>query len=248
MFTTPVRIGKKTTPVNFQTGLGEDIVFEEGPTKLTTWDVADCADFIATLCTDTPMEYAENYSWSAEGVLGRKVVFAYPRMGRRRTDITFRTGEALRTWPEQDTGSGDEWANVLFAFGRGEGKVGLRTVVASGDPSWLPKQPEIWNPGASFPRRGLMRPQAWTDKTRASTSTLRSAALAELRKRRAPIHLTKLTLQDHPHAPIGSYQLGDEVLTTLDVDDNLTISAWVRVTGITWQPSKADIEVDVETL
>src|SRR5690606_11690862 len=153
----------------------------------------DLGSTIDTLCTQTPMDYREVWEWAspARDAVRMRIEMGYPRLGRRRDDLRFVQGEnVLDSVPSEDNGA--DYANTVISYGAGEGAKQLRAPAAVND------------------RR--LRRLATIDAPAATTAAeLRTIAQSELRRRQPITDITEFVVHDHPHAPIGSYAVGDDV-------------------------------------
>lgn len=210
---TPVRVGKALPKGTTVAGA------EEGPFVLGWWETKDIGGVIDDLATGTPFDYAEEHEWDGENVKHR-LRFGYPTIGQRRRDVRFVVGENVTLNPEIQY-RGEDYATGIIMLGAGEGRAMIRGIaVEDGTPSRL---------------RRVLTVEDKSLKTRAAADL---AAARELRKRRGEADFTTVTVTDHPNAPIGSYDVGDEiqVLTVGGWHDGLDL--WVRILAIDLDPEK----------
>lgn len=213
--TSPVRVGKAAVDGNTSR--------EEGPFILGWWETHDLGKVIDDLATDTPFDYHITHTWDGDRIVHR-LQLGYPSIGRRRTDLRFVLGENVFTQPTVDY-EGEDYADEVLVLGAGEGRKmvrGLQQRQGSGR---------------------LRRTVVVEDKTRTDQAAANRAALDELSYRLGSPDLQSLVLTNHPHAPIGSYTVGDEILVTTREGWHDGLSLWVRILAVS-----TDTEGDVDTL
>lgn len=215
--TSPVRIGTKEEEVKFTTGNGEDISFQAGPYTLQWWKDHDLGKAFDDLATETPFDYLVAHAWSGE-TISHRLRFGYPIIGRRRDDLRFQVGENIFDTPEIKY-DGDEYASKVVTLGAGEGRNMIR--------------------GEDSKTTGrLQRTVIVTDKTLRNKKSANAAAARELSARLGDEDIDSLTVLDHPHAPIGSYAPGDEILIRSRHGWTQDIELWVRILSIVTEPEK----------
>ena len=149
------------------------------------------------------------------GIPWRRIRLAYPRLGRRRTDISFATGvNIIQAVPV--TYSADDFAQVVIAMGSGEGRSRYRAIDAVRD--------------------GRLRMENVLDlpDTRGN-DVLARRARAERTWRQTKGAIDTITVIDHPAARFGSWQVGDDVLVSVH-DEWTDFDGWMRITGWRAQP------------
>jgi hypothetical protein len=186
-------------------------VYQVDSYKLNWYTNHDLAGDIDDLAAETPFDWHLIHRWSDEGEeadLQHHFRLGYPRLGR--------IGENIHEIPDVDR-DGEEYANDIIVLGNGEGAATLR--------------------GRAYkPIAGRMRrTKVITDQTLMSVDACNARAAEELAKRSILDEIPELELLDHPHAPVGAIQLGDEFL----LEGNtgwLDMSVWVRCLGRTFSP------------
>lgn len=212
---TPIRVGKAIPAGTTTAGA------EEGPFVLGWWETKDLGGVIDELATGTPFDYVEEHEWDGEKVVHR-LRFGYPTIGERRRDVRFVVGENVSLNPEIQY-QGEDYATGIIMLGAGEGRAMIRGIaVEEGTPSRL--------------RRIL----TLEDKSLTTKAAADRAAERELKKRRGDPDFTTITVEDHPNAQIGSYDVGDEIqiLTVGGWHDGLDL--WVRILAISTDPEKLE--------
>lgn len=220
---TPVRTGSVTgnespQPRNEETGRYEQDNVPKA-VELNPDSTTDLGSVIDELASKSPFDYVESHRWQGE-TIRHSIRSAYPMIGRRRSDLRFVEGENVYVVPDSLELS-EDYASEVFVMGAGEGS----------------KQPR-----SRISRSGetrLRRVAVVNDRSITSTPDARARARLELSARSGAPTITDLAVIDHPHAPLGSYGLGDEVLfqsTGSGWQEDLLL--WVRVVQITYSPDK----------
>lgn len=220
-YKTGLKIGTVLKQVEFDTQEGP-VAFESGPYKLEWWQTHDLLSNFDGLSTyQNAFEYRELVEWDGDDV--RKHIRMERKIGSRKHDLRFAIGENIQVVPSVEF-SGEEYANGIIVLGAGEG----RTMVQG-------RQTRM-NHGR------LRRVAVVQDKSIRSIALAVQAARRELGLRQGEFALTDLVVRDHPHAPIGSWDVGDEILLEGDLGwvDNLE-GVWVRVVGLTISPESSDV-------
>lgn len=182
------------------------------PYTLNWWESTDCGSELGALARETPFDYAETHEWDGDEIVHRLRI-GYPRLGRRRDDLAFEQGVNVVDVVEVAR-DGDDFANAVHALGSGEGR---KTVVAD-----------------VAERDGrLRRTFVYSDKSVTTRERLTSFARAELAARRNVAEIASVEVVNHPHAPIGSWALGDDVLIRAHLPWLGDVAIWHRITGWT---------------
>lgn len=189
-------------------------VEKKKPYKLNWWDATDCGATVNTLAKATPFDYVERTEWntSRTDVL-RFLDLYYPRIGRKRDDLRFATDENITKTPilEEST----DYADYGVGIGKGDGSAAVHVESAA--------------------RRSdrLARMFAVTDKSIADKAVMEQLLTSELGRRRDPVGFTEITVNSrHPNAPLGSFQVGDDILVRAFVDWAGEVAIWHRITKI----------------
>lgn len=200
-------------------GCTVDIGTKDEPYTLSWWEAPDCGDELDQLTAETPFDYVESHEWGqaqqaggtdTEWVIRHRLEISFPRRGYRRDDLVFNA--ANLTQVVELNRDGTSFANVVHVLGKGEGKKTLR--------------------GESATRDGrLRRVYVHTDKLATTTARVNAVADRERGLRQIGFELAGVSVQDHPNAPVGSWQLGDDILVDVVVPHIGRVSAWYRVIG-----------------
>lgn len=220
--TSPVRIGTELQQVEFDTQNGP-VSFEAGPYKLNWYSTDDLGKAFDDLAEQTPFEYRETHEWNADRTaITHRLHMGYPTLGRRRTDLTFVYGENFTTTPTIDTNA-DQFANAVLALGAGEGRDMLRSEVIT------------------RPDGRLRRVAVVTDKSLRSKSGLVTLARRELAIRSIiDGDIEEISVRDHPHAPLGSWKVGDEIRVQADTGWD-SVDLWCRILSSVTSPEAPDV-------
>lgn len=198
---------------------------DAAPYALNWFSTFDCGQVIDTLATETPFDWVEEHWWGGDTIRHR-IKVGYPRIGRRRNDLRFAVGENVIVIPTVHQ-SGEDYASNVLVLGQGEGRDRIAGDVAG------------YTDG---PRHVLVI----EDKTVTSRDQAVEVARRELARMTAPFTVADLDLMDHPNAPIGSIELGDEVWLE-GWTGWADLAMWVRVVAVSIAPAKSDrISVTVE--
>lgn len=183
------------------------------PLAFNWWDTPVLGEQVDNLCSgDDHPDYTDTSEWGSDGMPTRRVRLGYPRLGRRRTDLSFMTGQNIVASPPIAY-SADDYAQVVIATGAGDGRAKARSIDAV--------------------RNGRLRLEHVLDLSDiTSTATLASRAREERIWRQQMGTVESLTIRDHPAAPIGSFDVGDDIRVTIH-DQWTDFDAWMRITG--WQ-------------
>lgn len=184
------------------------------PYLLAYWETHDLAREFDAMAELAPFEYRMEHDWDGDRIRHR-LRYGYPTLGARR-DLRFVVGENVFIEPEIET-AGESYASHVLVLGAGEGRSMMRDE-------------------QSTTTDRLGRYAVVSDKTITTPSQAKARALAELKALTGTSDVTEIQVLEHPHAPLGSYSVGDEIaLTTSDRWTDET-DVWVKILGIVIQP------------
>lgn len=178
--------------------------------ELLWWETPDVGSEIDSLASVTPFDYVEEHTWDGDEIK-HEVRIGYPRLGRKRTDLSFTYGENVIEIgdPQRD---GDDFANEVIGIGAGEGTGSVRSTTAKRDGK-------------------LRRPYVYTAKDVGSRDRLTGLIRTELTRRQQLLTIPSITVRDHSHAPLASWSLGDDILVRATLPWLGDIEVWHRVVG-----------------
>lgn len=165
---------------------------------------------------DAGPQYTCASDYQSNGTIKRRIVLGYPRLGTRRTDISFRTGVNIIAAPAVGY-VGDDYANTIIATGSGEGTATRFAVDTVRD-------------------GGLRMETVLALPTINGNDVLGRRAAAERRRRMVMGQVDSIDVRDHPNAPLGSWQIGDDVLVAVS-NDWTTWAGWCRITAESYKPA-----------
>lgn len=187
--------------------------------KLAWYQDHDLLSNIDGLAEDTPFDYRETHHWSGENIVHR-LRFGYPTLGQRRDTLRFVIGENIFVMPSVER-AGEDYANEVYALGAGEGAKMIRGY-------------------ATMPRTRLRRVAVISDSSMRKVNRANSLAETEIRWRQQLEDFTNVIVRDHPHAHLGSYNVGDEVFVE-GRTGWMEIGAWCRILSRTIRPQQPGV-------
>ena len=220
----PVRVGEEEKDVEFTTGSGEDVSFQAGPFRLAWWATDDLGKVQADIFADMPAEYRERSAWDGEDIVHR-LELGYPQLGVRRNELRFEIGVNVRVVPSVTS---RDYASAVLLMGAGEGRSKIRAHVAQ-------------NLGR------LRRVHVDTDSSLNSKAAAQKAAAPILAGMDGAAGVEELVVIDHPNAPLGSYQPGDEIQVLGDLGWARS-GMWVRIQEISHTVDSGEIRLKVVTV
>ena len=209
-----LKIGTTAESVAFTTSTGENVSFTAGPYTLMWYDTPNLGGEIDALAKATPFEYREAHVWNGD-VIDHKLRLGYPMIGRRRHDLRFVVGENIQLVPTVDFGT--DYASEALVLGAGTGRKMIRGTGSRTDGR-------------------LRRVAVVTDSGLTSTTKANTLASQEVLRRLGLADVTEVTIIDHSHAPLGSFDVGDEILVQTGSGWADDIALWCRVTAMTISP------------
>lgn len=192
--------------------------------RIAWWDDTEAGQHIDQLAGQVPFDWREQYEWadsSKEDVV-MQVQFGYPRLGKRQTNLRFVQDENIVELLAIKR-DGDQFANEVRAYGSGEGSKQVRQTVRRRDGRL---------------RRARTEDHSDVDRK----STLRSLAEDELLRTSGLTDITQVVIRDHPNAPIGSFDVGDDIQVE-GYAWGRWVRLWVRITSFDFSPEDGDITI-----
>ena len=185
------------------------------PLVLAYWQTHDLAKEFDHLAELAPFEYRMEHAWSGE-TIRHQLRYGYPTLGARRHNLRFVVGENVLVEPEVES-AGEEYASHALVLGAGEGRSMMR------------------NEQSTTTDR-LGRFAVVSDKTITTPAQAKARAQAELKARTGAPDISEIQVIQHPHTPLGSYQVGDEIALTTAGGWTKGTDLWVKVLGIVIRP------------
>jgi hypothetical protein len=230
--TSPTKLGEGATTEDIEGSDGTVTTREVAakPYELVWWEAVNCGQEIDTLLKLTPADYKERVAWNENKT---DVLFyvdlGYPRLGQARSDLLFNEENIHELVPiEEDP---DTYASEVIVVGAGEGIDTIRGY-------------------ASMPYGGRVRKSVViTDKTVKDTQRANALAAEELGIRRGrTFEVSEITISaHHPNASIGSYDVGDDIVVSVDVPWLVTtITAWYRIMSMRYRPAGRHVVLELK--
>lgn len=179
--------------------------------SLSWWETRDVGAVIDDLAKKTPFEYREVSTWTSPEMkaLNHRLELGVPTLGARRPDLRFEIGVNVSVSPPLQE---SDYASEVTVLGAGEGRSMMRA-------------------SSSLSSNRLRRAVVVERKDLRTQDQIYQTARAEVAARAAEWTFDTLNVIDHPMAPYGSYQPGDQILVTGDAGWR-TLNDWVRVLEI----------------
>ena len=207
-------VGSASENVSFTTSNGENVQFVAGPYTLMWYATTNLGGEIDALAKSVPFEYREAHVWNGNAI-DHRLRLGYPAIGRRRQDLRFVVGENVQVIPKVDFGT--NYASEALVLGAGTGRKMIRGTNAR-------------------PDSRLRRVSVVTDSSLTSTTKANTLAGQEVLRCLGLADMTEVTIIDHPHAPLGSFDVGDEILVQTGSGWADDLALWCRVTAMTISP------------
>lgn len=206
-----IEISNTTTPTRIGEPRTEDND-DDGPFELRWYETKDLGGVLDEMANAGPFDYIEHTRWSGDA-LAHRIDLHYPFRGRRLTTPSLVIGANVRI---PDMSRGHDYANEVALYGAGEGR-------------------ELIHARQTTPSHRLRRVAVVERPEITRVAAARSEARAELQLRQGFETVQSLSLIDHPNAPIGSFDIGDELFLRGHVNE-LEVAMWVRVLELSFQP------------
>jgi hypothetical protein len=182
------------------------------------YEMKSLGDQVDDLVSDdaTP-DYTCTTAWnSSKTDVIKRIRLGWPRLGARRTDITFSSGVNIIEEPEEAL-AGDDYAQVVIGGGSGDGSAKLRQISAV--------------------RNGRLRLEAAVDYPEINgNDVLKDRVEFERAWRQTLGSVEQVTLRNTTAAPFGSWQVGDDVYVRIH-NAWTDYTGWCRITGWSIKPT-----------
>lgn len=194
---------------NGKTMVDGDQVVEPAPYRIKPWTSSNAGRLIEEMTARAPFEWVERVGWDGE-TTSPQIAIGYPRIGRRRDELSFELDVNV-TDLDYEASLADDHANTVVSTGAGEDGGMLRREITRSDGR-------------------LARDYVVADPDMTDASVLARVASTEARKRTSlGVKVSSVTVKDHGHARIGSWQVGDDVLLRADIPYVGEVEQWLRV-------------------
>lgn len=215
----PQPTGTTTTAPEPDAVTGERIIWEYDAYKLNWYSNHDLSSDIDDLAAATPFDWHMTHHWF-EDEIRHHIRIGYPRLGRRRDDLRFVIGENIKVVPSVER-RGIDYANEVLVLGTGEGSA---QVIG-----------RAHRPRGGRPRRVATVSAPWIT----SNAMANNYAASQLASRNSVEDVSEIVVTNHSHAPIGSVDLGDEIL--LEGETGWAdLDVWTRVLTRSFSPESGD--------
>lgn len=186
-----------------------------GPFTMRDFEYRDCGDTLDQLAQATPFDFLEQHSWGDDDhtVIDHRIEVAFPRLGRKRDDLRFADGENVVEFTHIEP-RGDQYANDVYVYGRGQGSAMQRARSTAID-------------GRRLRRCAVVSLSAHGD-----TGYLKKRAAEERAARNLNVDIPELRVKDHPNARITAINPGDDILFEADLPWRGYVRTWLRVLSV----------------
>lgn len=200
---------------------------EQQAYELAWWETPDVGTEIDKLAAETPFDYRADHEWvdADKSDVASTLVLGYPRLGRRQHHLRFVEGENIAEVAAV-TSNGDGYAGGVVVLGAGEGRRRVGVRVFRRDPG------------------RLRRVVVVEDSSISTRERARRLGRRELNRRDDVAAVESLTVWDHPHAPLGSFHVGDDILVRAHVGWADT-EIWSRITDYTYNEADDVVRLDL---
>lgn len=186
----------------------------QGPYNIKRWENRDAGQELENIATVARFDFVEKHKWidTAHTQVGHELQVGFPRIGRLRDDLSLVQGENIisRSVIALD---GVRYANRVRVLGNGEGAAQIVGTASRNDTLKLRRTAVIDRPAG---RQGLVN----------------RYVANELRAREMAYDISEVVIRDHPNAPIGAINPGDDILADIDVPHLGHIQMKLRVLSI----------------
>lgn len=192
------------------------------PYSVDWWEAPTLGSVIDDMtAVESGPEWTESVGWGPDGRPTARIRLGWPRLGTRRNDIAFTSGINITASVPIEYDA-DSYAQVVIALGAGEGRSRRRAVDAARD--------------------GRLRLEHVVEiPSEKGNDRLAARARTERVARQVIGEVTEVVLRDHPAAPIGSWQIGDEVRLRLH-DQWTSYDGWARIVGWCIKPASGETQ------
>ena len=196
------------------------------PVLLADYATADLSQVIDDMLLLGSIDYREKHSWSDTGI-SHRMELGSPRLGRRRTDITFDTRVNCAALPELEMDA-DDYASEVLLLCAGEGDKMVRA--------------HARNPNVTRLRKVAVQDA----KNIGRKATAIASAEARVRAMNSKFtDVSRLELVDHDLAPFFSWEVGDEIPLVGPSGWGGYLEQYVRVLSQSYSPDSSTMSLNV---
>jgi hypothetical protein len=197
------------------------------PYEIMWWDAVNIGEEIDKLSGQIPFDFLEHHKWNSNKTdVDHSISLGYPRLGQTRPNLMFDEENIIEVVPVQE--GENNYASAVLVIGGGEGEDSIRSYVSHSYGDRVRKVVVI------------------TDKTINKRERADALAQSELTARTGGrFEIAEVVIDAyHPHAPIGTYDVGDDIQVRVQIPWLMeTQVAWYRITSITFKPSSDKIRL-----
>jgi hypothetical protein len=212
----------QTLPQTGNVPAGVPVLTGSAPHVLAWYNATDCGQELTNLAQGAPFDMTESHTWTdaTQNTVSHRLILGYPRVGSRESDLRFVEGENITKLVDTSR-DGTKYANEILAVGAGTGSAAVRVNLGSPDQNRLRRCGSVVNSGIN------------------GANQLTSLAQRALTSLQAPLagQIASCTWLNHPNAPLGSFQQGDDILVTVMNGWMAGRSIWHRITSFTYEPA-----------
>lgn len=207
---------------------GTELVIEFFAYFVRAVDFRDCADEINKLARDMPFDYLEQSAWNVGRTqIDKTLALGYPKLGVQRTELAFRLGE-----------------NVMSAKPKAEAEIQwVSDVITRG---WFPGR--VYS--STFTNADPKRFRRVIREEDAKINSRERAAIwakRHLTRRQVPNYWETITIDaHHPSAPMGTWELGDEIFIQGYMPWIGKVEAWHRIMSYTYDANTGQCELTLK--
>ena len=187
------------------------------PYVLAWYKTHNLGEEFVRLARETPFDYRVSHRWEGEKIL-HHMQLGYPEIKNRKTGLRFVVGENLFEVPELSY-DGEQYADEVVTLGTGEGRKMIRG-----------------NAKRESPR--LRRVAVVEDSSLTTAARANTFAQGELNARAGGVDISLVLQVEHPHAPIGSVSVGDDILIQTAAGWTDALDMWCRVLAVVLEPDR----------
>lgn len=189
------------------------------PYRLAEYETFDLGKVFDDMAVMGGYDYREDHYWVGDKIQ-HDLRFGRP-LGKRRDDLRFMLGENVVVPPKIEF-DGEGYASEVIMLGAGEGAKMVRSRATRTDSR-------------------LRRVAVVQDKTLNTKTKVQAAAKRELSYRLGTEDVTEILVTQHPNAPIGSFEVGDEIYVQVGYGWSEDTALWCRVLAVTLSPDNPNV-------